>query len=183
MSQNLTDPDSLMPIGSTPLEKAIGKTLRLVVSSIAAPIIRQMWRVTECPESLLPYIAHSLSVDRWETSWTAAKKRAVIAESIADHRKKGTIGAMKEAIAEVSNLLQVIEWSHGRFTFRVGVNVTGMTAAQWPVIDYGLAKSVALRTKNARSHLGFTGPFATQSGGSEIVSATYTKLRTYNYAV
>jgi phage tail P2-like protein len=59
----------------------------------------QLWDAATCPAALLPWLAFALSVDEWDAGWTVETKRRVIAASVAIHRRKGTIGAVKAAIA------------------------------------------------------------------------------------
>lgn len=86
--------DSLLPPNATPLELAIeGATC------VPLPIPNQtLWRPWECPAALLPWLAHSLSVDTWEPTWTEETKRRVIATSVAVHRIKGTRASMRAAL-------------------------------------------------------------------------------------
>ncbi len=86
--------ESLLPPNATAFELAVeGATC------VPLPIPNQMlWNPAECPAALLPWLAHSLSVDAWETTWTEQTKRDVIATAVAVHRRKGTRAAIREVI-------------------------------------------------------------------------------------
>jgi len=65
----------------------------------ALPIpLRTLWSPWNCPAHLLPYLAASWSVDRWDNQWPEATKRQVIANSYFVHSRKGTIGAIRRVV-------------------------------------------------------------------------------------
>ncbi len=88
--------DDLLPLNATKAEKDISASVARI-SSIPVPV-RDMWNPATCPANLLPWLAWALSVDNWDASWSDATKRSVIAASISVHYKKGTVGAVKDAI-------------------------------------------------------------------------------------
>ncbi|EKQ5242665.1 phage tail protein I [Escherichia coli] len=51
-----------------------------------------------CPANLLPWLAWSFSVDRWDDKWPEATKRAVIRDAYFIHCHKGTIGAIRRVV-------------------------------------------------------------------------------------
>jgi len=59
---------------------------------------------------LLPWLAWALSVDSWDPEWADATKRAAVANSIAEHRIKGTRASVEAVMARFDNLLQIVEW-------------------------------------------------------------------------
>lgn len=99
---------SLLPVNSTALERALEQTGRL--DHLSPEVIRSLWNPATCPEDLLPWLAWALSVDFWEDTWPLERQRAVIAGSIAWHRKKGTPWALKEALAAMGfPVMELIE--------------------------------------------------------------------------
>ncbi len=88
---------SLLPPNSTATERAIeaatapGFELPVDVASLSRP--------AACPPQFLASLAWGLSVDSWDSDWTDARKRAVIAASVEVHRRKGTVGSIKRALA------------------------------------------------------------------------------------
>src|ERR1700676_4575348 len=56
--------------------------------------LRRLWDPYRCHIDDLPYLAWSFSVDIWDTEWTEAKKRFVVANAVAHHRIKGTKAGM-----------------------------------------------------------------------------------------
>jgi phage tail P2-like protein len=72
-----------------------------LLDQLDADIIRCLQQPDECPLNLLPWLAYALSVDAWDDDWTEQVKRDVISQSVAIHRKKGTLGAVKSAIRAI----------------------------------------------------------------------------------
>jgi phage tail P2-like protein len=89
--------DSLLPDNATEAELAIEQSTARIVSA-GAPL-RPLWNPETCPAELLPWLAWALGVDEWEASWTDERKREVIAASVDVHRHKGTVAAVRRAIA------------------------------------------------------------------------------------
>src|SRR5688500_13103717 len=98
----------LLPINATPAERAMeGATSRL--TDVPVPP-RSMWDADTCPAALLPWLAWAFSVDEWDSSWSEAQKRASIRGSVEIHQHKGTIGAVRDAVAALGVPAQVQEW-------------------------------------------------------------------------
>ena len=99
---------SLLPANSRPLEHALaGATAKL--EPIPVPF-DTIWDVDTAPDSLLPYLAYAWSVDEWNDNWTDDTKREVIKNSLWVHERKGTLGAVKRALAAMNYDASVIEW-------------------------------------------------------------------------
>lgn len=90
--------DLLAPNASA-LERAVGKS-GAVISNLPAPA-RHVRNPATCPANLLPFLAWELSVDEWNPGWGEDVRRAVIAASINIHRHKGTLGAVRRALAAI----------------------------------------------------------------------------------
>jgi phage tail P2-like protein len=82
----------ILPPTSTPVETALeAATAR--PGEVAVPV-GDLWNPAACPAAMLPWLAWALSVDDWDAGWTEAEKRAAIAASVGDHRRKGTVAAI-----------------------------------------------------------------------------------------
>lgn len=90
--------DLLAPNASA-LERAVGKS-GAGISNLPTPA-RHVRNPVTCPTNLLPFLAWELSVDEWNPGWGEDVKRAVIAASINIHRHKGTLGAVRRALAAI----------------------------------------------------------------------------------
>jgi phage tail-like protein len=86
-----------LPVNLTAFERAVEQVSRERYP-LDADVIRRAKNPWECPEHLLPYLAHELSVDLWDDAWPTTKKRAVIARSIGLSRIKGTEAGIAEAV-------------------------------------------------------------------------------------
>lgn len=90
---------SLLPNGSSQLEKQLSHTFSCI-RDIPVPI-HLLWSAAHCPESLLPWLAWSLSVEEWDDEWSEQSKRNAILNSIHIHKYKGTISAIRRVMRAV----------------------------------------------------------------------------------
>ncbi|NWB21515.1 phage tail protein I [Pseudomonas sp. D4002] len=122
----------LLPGNSTSLERQAAQALAQI-QRVPIPL-RQLCNPNTCPVPLLPYLAWAFSVDRWDSNWTEATKRAAIRSSRYIHAHKGTIGALRRVVEPLGYLIEVMEWwqtapegAPGTFALKVGVLDTGIT--------------------------------------------------------
>lgn len=122
--------NSLLPLSSTQLERAIEAAM---VEKTEIPL-RTLYNPDTCPAHLLPWLAWTWSVDRWDTRWTEAVKRSAIRSAFYVHAHKGTIGALRRVVEPLGYLIEVLEWWEmtpegipGTFALKVGVLDTGIT--------------------------------------------------------
>ncbi|OOF51953.1 phage tail protein I [Rodentibacter genomosp. 1] len=122
----------LLPIGSTPLEKRAAEILK---SAVENPIIiADLINPDRCPVELLPYLAWTFSVDKWDEHWTENVKRTAIKQSYFVHKHKGTIAAVKRVIEPIGYLVELKEWFNtqqqgipGTFSLTVEVPESGLS--------------------------------------------------------
>ena len=147
----MSDSVTLLPPNATELEKALARCAARVSGMGVTAKMLALWNPATCPAATLPWLAQALHVDEWSETWTEAQKRAVIAASVATHKRKGTIGALKRALAALGYEVVVDEDTGIPFTFRLAFNLnqTGPLTGD----TYAAARRVALSNKNARSHL------------------------------
>lgn len=93
----MTDLSSLLPPNSTEVELALEGAVAGAVD-ISLPIVANA-RAESAAADHLPFLAWAFSVDSWDTSWASDVKRAAIASSVSIHRRKGTVGSVREALA------------------------------------------------------------------------------------
>ena len=138
----------LLPLNATPQERALSLT---TARAGAVPVpVGELWDPYTCPLAVLPWLAWSLAVDPWDSTWTEGQKRNAIAESIAVHRVKGTIGALIRALQAIGYECVVNDQTGTPYVFRVGIDVTSGAAVE---SAYTQARAIALKVKNARSQL------------------------------
>ena len=58
----------------------------------------------------LDHIAKQWDVSVWRETWTDDVKRSVLSTAIIDKRKKGTVSAVKGALASISSIATIREW-------------------------------------------------------------------------
>lgn len=122
--------NSLLPPGSSALERRLAEACG-DISTVPVPL-RELWNPDTCPEHLLPWLAWSFSVDRWDEAWPEAVKRQVVRDAYFIHRQKGTIAAVRRVVEPFGFLIRVIEWwqsgeTPGTFRLDIGVQDQGIT--------------------------------------------------------
>lgn len=105
----------LLPPGTSPLVCNMAEAVERVpeelkVQATIPEYIGRQWHPATCPEVLLPWLAWSLSVDEWDENWSLQTKRAFIANSVKVHKHKGTVGAVKRALASLGVSVEFFEW-------------------------------------------------------------------------
>lgn len=123
----------LLPTGSTDLEKRAAECLQQAVEN---PIlIADLINPDRCPERLLPYLAWTLSVDKWDENWSEEVKRIAIKNSFLIHKQKGTITALRRVVEPIGYLVEIKEWwqetpqgTAGTFKLTIEVSETGLNA-------------------------------------------------------
>ncbi|WP_316347597.1 phage tail protein I [Desulfuromonas acetoxidans] len=122
--------NSLLPANATSLERDL-ETVTARVADIPI-VVGTLWNPQTCPASLLPWLAWALSVDDWQSDWPEATKRAVLAESLLIHCRKGTPWAVERAlIAAGAPNATVLDWYRYEagpgepYHFKVVVDVEG----------------------------------------------------------
>ncbi|SIO25789.1 phage tail protein I [Halodesulfovibrio marinisediminis] len=144
---------TLLPSNATKYERALEKTC---ARSFSLPVlINTLRNPFKCPKETLPWLAYEWSVDEWNEEWSEEQKRQVVAQAIAVHKKKGTRGAVEDAINALGYNINAIEWweqsPKGKpATYQLDITADGRGVSE-DVVD-GLLKVVA-RTKNTRSHM------------------------------
>ena len=99
---------SLLPANSKPLEHALASATAKL-EPIPLPF-EVLWDADKTPAAFLPYLAEAWSVDEWNDQWTDEVKRQVIKNSLWVHERKGTLDAVKRALAAMNYDASIIEW-------------------------------------------------------------------------
>ena len=130
----MSDPvarDLLLPSHARPRERAIGGA-DAAVGDLDTDVVRRAGGpvVSEIPPEYLKERAYGASVDVWDPAWPDDVKRAVIAAAPEVHRHKGTVYAVKTALAALGIAAEVEEWWQttprgAPYTFTVRAYVSG----------------------------------------------------------
>ncbi|MHC9060031.1 phage tail protein I [Pantoea sp. y20] len=134
----MTIKKSLLPPSATDTEIRLAEA-RSGLSTLNVPL-RDIWNPHTCHVSLLPYLAWSRSVDRWDENWTEAVKRQVVIDAFYIHRRKGTISAIRRVVEPFGFLIRVIEWwqtneAPGTFRLDIGVQEQGITEETYQELE------------------------------------------------
>lgn len=164
--------NSLLPINATEFERSL-ESASARISDVPV-LVRDSQKSDACPVALLPWLADAFSVDTWDPAWTEEQKRQTIKDSVFVHRHKGTIGAVKRALASLGLDVQVQEWFNqipegDPFTFRLLVKAdqTGADKAALTRV-----RDVVTATKNLRSHVAEIVPQVVTTAGPTIAAVS-----------
>lgn len=164
----------LLPPNATPQERALSETVARI-GDVPVPI-RDLWDPDTCPAKLLPWLAWAFSVDDWDPLWTEVQQRQAVKASYQIHRHKGTIGAVKDAMAALGYDAEVIEWFNQTpagdpytFNLKLGVDQNGIVLA-----DVNRLLAVIESSKNLRSHLGTVD--MTVKSSAQVYTATVASI-------
>lgn len=150
---------SLLPPNATALER-VGETVIAHTTQIDS-VIGQLWNPATCPEELLPWLAWTMSVDTWRSTWPLQVKRARVANALIVQRRKGTARSIVDVVDSFGGVVEITEWWQTTprgtpHTFNLTLTLAGQsgetTTAQY--VDDVIAE-VNL-TKPVRSHFTFT---------------------------
>lgn len=163
---------SLLPPNATPQEVAVAKTMARV-SDVPAPFDSALDPM-RASETMLPWLAWSFSVDTWGPEWPVYVRRRTVQQSIKIHRRKGTIGALLDAVDAVGVPVDIEEWHQqspqgAPYTFRVLVN---SIATPFLKADLQRLLQAIEDTKNLRSHMMELVPTLLTFGSPSVAAAT-----------
>ncbi len=163
---------SLLPPNATLLEKRLAQVCA-GIEGVAIPV-RDVWSPAACPTPLLPWLAWGFGVDQWDNEWTELQKREAISKALYVQRHKGTIGAVRAAVATLGYDVTIQEWFNQLpagepYTFDVLLDIDQVGVDQ-SALDRILY--VIRLYKNLRSHLKTIRPFVTTEGGPFFAGAT-----------
>jgi phage tail P2-like protein len=91
--------DTLLPDNATNFERSMEGAMSRI-SDVPVPV-REVWSVPNCPSDLLPWLASALQVGQWDATWSDDVKRAVIANSASQHRRRGTVSSIRDFFASI----------------------------------------------------------------------------------
>jgi len=137
---------SLLPHNSTPVERVLEGPAQKYAG--LPMLVRELWNPETCPDQFLPWLAWALSVDEWDAGWSDDQKRGVLAVSVEVHRHKGTLWAMRRALAAAdyvgSEIIERFGWDvfDGAATF--DGNIVYSTPDHWAQYRVVLPRAVTL---------------------------------------
>lgn len=174
---------TLLPPNATPMERARAQ----VAAQLATLPVRigDLKNPDACPVEWLPWLAWERSVDVWSPRWSEHQKRAAIRASLEIHKRKGTVAAVKMALATLDWDARLVEWHKATpkgapYTFAVELTLDRRGFA--PELYDDVARLVTA-TKNLRSHLSRISMVHRQPArlrvASAIIAAEFVKVLPY----
>ncbi|MDO5562509.1 MAG: phage tail protein I, partial [Synergistaceae bacterium] len=109
------------------------------------------WNPDTCPANLLPWLAWAFHADDWNDEWPEGVKRAVVRDSLEMHRRKGTVWAVKRALANVGYPVTLNEDTGQAYIFDLAVSLSDGANVE---AAYQKVCGAATKAKNTRSHIG-----------------------------
>lgn len=88
--------------------QAIDPQLRVIAPYLAYPSI--LARLDELESGQLDHLAVQFDVTVWRDSWPVDLKRSVLKTAIKEKRLKGTVKAVKDALASLGSAAHIVEW-------------------------------------------------------------------------
>jgi len=131
----------LLPSNSTPLELQAAEALAQI-QRVPIPL-RTLYNPDKCPLPLLPYLAWSFSVDRWDSQWPESAKRSAIRSAYYIHSRKGTLGSLRRVVEPLGFAIEVVEWwqtiplgPRATFALTISVSETGITEQMYQELTW-----------------------------------------------
>jgi phage tail P2-like protein len=131
----------LLPSNSTPLELQAAEALAQI-QRVPIPL-RTLYNPDKCPLPLLPYLAWSFSVDRWDSQWPESAKRSAIRSAYYIHSRKGTLGSLRRVVEPLGFAIEIVEWwqttppgPRATFALNISVSGTGITEQMYQELTW-----------------------------------------------
>lgn len=167
-----------------PSSIADDETVRAICDSIAgklqmidekSELVLLLPRLDYLPEVLIDELAWQYHVDFYDYLASLDKKRSLVREAIAWHRKKGTPAAVEAVCAAVFSSAKVYEnWQYGGKPYHFQVRMITEGIPDQSVID-NLYRAIS-ESKNVRSWLD-TLSFFRAAAGTVFIGGAYSALR------
>ena len=100
----------LLPDTCSRFERQLDAAADSRYTAIDTTLPSTAWHGEKLPDALLPSLAWALSVENWLPTASNADKRRAIANAWRNHRHKGTIGGLIDALDAAGINVQIEEW-------------------------------------------------------------------------
>ncbi|MCF6435200.1 phage tail protein I [Pseudoalteromonas sp. MMG022] len=197
-TQTVDEFQSLLPPNASGFEQAHERASHFSPAKSIPDYVAKHWDPETCPESLLPWLAWSLSVDEWDEQWPTEAKRTLIQNSVTIHKHKGTVGAVKRALASLGVVMEFFEWFedvddavlvpvHSKepntFTFIAWANEQAYTSQTITLSKqlYDDIYRVTNHTKPQRAHFDFLVGVKMNSGLAVASTSSALQVGRFNY--
>lgn len=143
-------PDSIVDEQISALAKAVDTEIKKLSAQVQE--VLHLPRLDELDGDILDNLAEQFHVDRFDSSiLTDEQKRDLIRESIAQHRRKGTVWAVEKVVKSFFREPKVLEWfKYGGEPYRFKISTRGFTSSPK---SFKTFMNMLNDAKNVRSHL------------------------------
>lgn len=175
----MTQNKNILPPNATPMQKDLESAAIARLFLLRTEPLRWINNPDKCLPEILPWLAWAMSVDVWNDAWPIQTKQSVIRQSVQVHKAKGTIGALRRALAAFLFAdIRIEEWfkyGGAPFTFRVYALLLGEGHT---TDEADLIYTAIMQTKNLRSHLDLFLPEIETRNEKPKVAAVFGHLET-----
>ena len=173
------DLPTILKPNATEHDRALEQAIRKGKPDLT-PIAKLMNPET-CPADLLMHLAWSFSVDVWDGAWSEGTKREVIKQSLPVHRVKGTLRAVKDALAAAgygdAEVIERYGWEFYDGTAAHDGSITYAEADHWAEYRILLARPITIeQAAQVRAILETVAPARSHLKALDFTEA----LNTYN---
>ena len=134
--------------------RAIAKavTEELLKVSISTELLQILAHLDELPDTVIDQFAWQLHVDFYDISFSREKKKVLLYQAIAWHRRKGTVSAVEEIVTAIHGTAKVVEnWDYAGKPYHFKIIVDGEAVEDINVLNQ--LKAAIDSVKNVRSWL------------------------------
>ncbi len=164
---------SLLPPNASPLQRALEEGATAKALPVPIAVLTEPARM---PAAFLPFIGWGLSVDDWDASWPLAVRRQIVARAIPIHRRKGTVAAVREAVASFGGSISIREWwemdppgEPGSFELMLAMGTVQGSAAGADYIDAAIRQVQRVKPLSRPFSFNLSASFAAGIGTIAVV--------------
>lgn len=145
--------ESLLPLNASATEKAIDQLAHHTLEvKIKSELVKVDLHPLTCLPHLLPYLAYQWQVNI--NDMRESEQRQLILNALEIHKYKGTVYAVKKALASVFERSSIEEFTGERvFEFDANVELKSDINAHYGAAKFTTARKLINNAKNARSRL------------------------------
>ena len=142
----MSDLPTILKHNSTNHERAHEQAIRKGKPDLKA--IAGLMNADTCPPHLLGWLAWAFSVDVWDEDWADHTKRRVIKRALLVHRVKGTLGAVRNALAAAgygdAEVIERFGWDYHNGAASHDGSITHTVGDNWAEYRVKLARPITV---------------------------------------
>jgi len=144
----MADFPSLLPPNASQLQRDIEQVVAGFIADMPVAHIKNVHNPRLCRADFLPWLAWEWSVDNWDGEWPEGAQRETVWASPTVHRHKGTIGAVKDALAAAgygdASVIERYGWERHDGTYRHDGSITHAMPDHWAEYRIVLARPITV---------------------------------------